>query len=211
VQNGERYVVAPQESATWYLLDRAGGRSAITPPANSIFTIGTPNGWLLSAPDSAIGTQSLHTFVVTDTGLLITDHPVGAVPRDYLNTAFTVAYADPLTGTGFPAPVPSISAPPAPPPAASSLPASACAGFTPLLAPNMNAQVTPGQPNRMRSMPSLSGAIVTIIPGGATVRVLNGPFCEGSIGFWLVDYAGTVGYTAEGNGADYYLLGIAGG
>ncbi|MBW4436823.1 MAG: hypothetical protein KME04_06790 [Pleurocapsa minor GSE-CHR-MK-17-07R] len=209
VNNGARYMVAPEASATWFLLDRAGGRANVTPPPNSLFIHGTPSGWLSSAPDSAIGTQFLQTWVVSDTGLSTLDTSTSAVPRSYLNASFDVAYADPLTGTGFAPPMPSLGAASAPAaPTSGSIATTTCTGFTPLLAPNMDAQVTPGQPNRLRALPSTSAVILMDIPGGSIIRVMDGPFCEGSIGFWLVDYNGTIGYTAEGNGADYYLIGI---
>jgi hypothetical protein len=44
---------------------------------------------------------------------------------------------------------------------------------------------------------------------GETFSILDGPICVDSIAWWKVEYDGQnghlVGWTAEGEGADYYL------
>jgi uncharacterized protein YraI len=57
----------------------------------------------------------------------------------------------------------------------------------------------------MRSGPTTSSAVIGQIPGGQIVRVVAGPYCAEGIGFWLVEYNGVTGYTAEGAGSSYYM------
>ena len=61
----------------------------------------------------------------------------------------------------------------------------------------------------MRDQPSTSGAQVGQIPGGSTFDVLDGPFCAEGYNWWQVDYDGTVGYTVEGGGGDYFVEPVA--
>ncbi|MCL4247470.1 MAG: SH3 domain-containing protein [Anaerolineae bacterium] len=73
-------------------------------------------------------------------------------------------------------------------------------------------RVTPGLPNALRSAPGTraTGAnsdVIGWIPGGAVFSVLSGPSC-GSDGrwWWQVNYAGAVGWTAEGEGSNNYWV-----
>ena len=64
--------------------------------------------------------------------------------------------------------------------------------------------VTPGTPNLIRSQPG--GATIGSIPGGAAFSVLQGPTCTSDgIAWWQVNYNGTIGWTAEGQGTTYFL------
>ncbi len=76
----------------------------------------------------------------------------------------------------------------------------------PRLVPGDQGRVTPGDPNTLRSEPSASAAAVGQIPAGGVFVVLSGPQC-GAEGWtwWRVNYGGQVGWTAEGQGADYWL------
>jgi hypothetical protein len=76
----------------------------------------------------------------------------------------------------------------------------------PRLAPGMLAQVTPGLPNRLRAGPGTNYDTVAEIPGSGVFTVLSGPQCgpEGW-SYWRVQYGNTVGWTAEGDGATYWL------
>jgi len=82
-----------------------------------------------------------------------------------------------------------------------------CPGFMPSrLRLYRNAQVLPGTPNRLRDQPSTSGRQVGEIPGGSIVYVLEGPVCDNQgRAWWRVDYNGTQGWTAEGQGRDYFM------
>ncbi|MCS6835898.1 MAG: SH3 domain-containing protein [Anaerolineae bacterium] len=82
-----------------------------------------------------------------------------------------------------------------------------CPGFMPSrLQPNRAARVLPGLSNRLRNQPSTSGQQIGLIPGGALIYVLEGPVCDTQgRAWWRVDYNGTQGWTAEGQGNEYYI------
>jgi hypothetical protein len=76
----------------------------------------------------------------------------------------------------------------------------------PRLAPWMQARITPGLPNRLRSAPSSSATVLGQIPAGGIFTVLSGPQCgpEGW-SYWRVQYGNQIGWTAEGDGATYWI------
>lgn len=87
----------------------------------------------------------------------------------------------------------------------------ACA-LIPRLTIGGQGRVTPGLPNVIRTAPGTtsSGAnsvVMGEIPGGGIFSVLNGPQC-GPDGrwWWLVDYLGLRGWTAEGEGTNTYWV-----
>ena len=81
-----------------------------------------------------------------------------------------------------------------------------CPGFLPSrLTVGRRGRVTPGDANRLRSAPGLNSRQVGQIPGSGVFDVLNGPACEDGMAWWLVDYDGTIGWTAEGDNGDYWL------
>lgn len=71
--------------------------------------------------------------------------------------------------------------------------------------PGMSGQVTAGASNRLRSTPSLAGDVVSEIPGGTTVYVLDTPRCADGFRWWRVVYNGVMGWTAEGSSSGYFL------
>lgn len=77
------------------------------------------------------------------------------------------------------------------------------------LAIGMTAFVTEGGVNnRIRDLPGVDvGAVIGEAPPGAEIRVLDGPVCDenGQLRWWQIDFNGTVGWTAEGEGDEYYL------
>lgn len=83
-----------------------------------------------------------------------------------------------------------------------------CPGFvTSRLAKGGYGRVTlwPNLPNRMREFPSYQGFIIGSIPAGGGFAVLDGPNCAQNTAWWLVNYNGAVGWTAEGTGGQYWL------
>ncbi len=78
------------------------------------------------------------------------------------------------------------------------------------------ARVTPGEPNALNSKPTRpsknpESKRVGSIPAGGVFTVLDGPWCADSFSWWLVNYNGIVGWTAEGQGAEYWLEPLAQG
>jgi len=67
------------------------------------------------------------------------------------------------------------------------------------------ARVTPGDSNNIRQRPSLDSARIGQIPAGGTFQVLEGPTCADGYAWWRVNYAGTVGWTAESGNSVYWL------
>jgi hypothetical protein len=63
-------------------------------------------------------------------------------------------------------------------------------------------------PNRVRSGPGTGDGIVALLDPGTVVWVLEGPICADGLVFWKVEdisIPGGVGWTAEGDGSDYWL------
>jgi len=86
-------------------------------------------------------------------------------------------------------------------------PPSVCSP-TPRLTPGTTAFVLYGLPNVIRSAPGTgSGSLVLgRIPGGGFFNVLSGPQCGGDGRYWWqVSYGGLVGWTAEGQGSEYWV------
>ncbi len=71
---------------------------------------------------------------------------------------------------------------------------------------DIQARVTPGLPNTLRGEPDRQAATTGEIPGGAIFTITDGPICDDE-GFlwWLINYDGTVGWTAEGSNGEYFL------
>ena len=73
----------------------------------------------------------------------------------------------------------------------------------------MTAIVEPGGvANRVRSEASIgNGEIIAFMEPNATFQVIGGPTCDPDtqVRFWQVDYNGIQGWTAEGEGEEYYI------
>lgn len=68
--------------------------------------------------------------------------------------------------------------------------------------------VSGGLPNRIRQQPNTQATqIGQVNPGRTLDRVINGPACMNGYVWWLVEYEGITGWTAESNfeSEDYYL------
>src|SRR5215207_2499272 len=68
-------------------------------------------------------------------------------------------------------------------------------------------RVTNGLPNVLRSQPyrGYDSVILANIPAGGVFNVIAGPNCSEGMTWWLVSYNGINGFTAEGQGNQYWL------
>lgn len=80
-----------------------------------------------------------------------------------------------------------------------------CAGSpTPRLFIGAHGKVTPGDANNLREEPS--GKSIAKMPAGSEFDVIDGPLCgRTNLTFWKVQYGDLAGWTAEGEGAEYWL------
>lgn len=60
-------------------------------------------------------------------------------------------------------------------------------------------------PNRLRSAPSLYSAQIGLLRVNEIFTVIGGPECANGILWWQVNYNGRIGWTAEGQGGQYYI------
>jgi len=83
----------------------------------------------------------------------------------------------------------------------------ACVGAPPpRLLPGDLARVLGTTPNNVRSQPSVtSGQVIGQIPAGAQLNVFEGPSCQDDLTWYRVQYGDLIGYTAEGQGREYWL------
>jgi WD40 repeat protein len=85
----------------------------------------------------------------------------------------------------------------------------ACAAGWTRLSVGKYAIVTQGDlPNRVRSEPKVGDNIIKLLYPGAIVKILAGPVCADDLVFWKVENAdipGSMGWTAEGDGKEYWL------
>jgi hypothetical protein len=82
--------------------------------------------------------------------------------------------------------------------------AAVCTSMPTRLSVGMQARVTPGDPNTIRSQPG-AGVAIGYIPGGGTFAVVGGPQCAGNMTWWQVNYNGQIGWTSEGQYGVYWL------
>jgi hypothetical protein len=66
--------------------------------------------------------------------------------------------------------------------------------------------VAPGDPNRIRSKPTVKGGYLGQMLAGDTFVVLDGPVCADGYAWWKVNYQGLVGWSAESGDGQYWLL-----
>lgn len=89
----------------------------------------------------------------------------------------------------------------------SATPVNCAARFT-RLEIGMQAIVTEGDRNRVRSEPAQGNNLITSIPAGTVMDIIDGPVCANGLAFWLVEsiaIPGGVGWTAEGDFSEYWL------
>jgi len=81
----------------------------------------------------------------------------------------------------------------------------------PRLQADQPAQVVVGQgANNLRAGPGQSEELISQIPEGGQFTVLQGPMCVDGMFWWLVDYNGAQGWTAEGDSSTYWLEPLVG-
>lgn len=209
IQNGASFVVIPAASDDWYIVGRDGSVFVQGGMTGARFLNGTSDGFMAALPAGSLFT--LQTFQPVPGGWTASSLATGQLTGMYRYEGFWPLRTSPLTGVAFPPPVylpidatTSLIEPPL-------SPSVVCEGFTPLLRPGMIAQVTPGDPNRLRDAPTISGRILGQIPAGAQFTVIAGPYCAESYGWWFVEYAGITGFTVEGTGSTYFVSAVSGG
>ena len=60
-------------------------------------------------------------------------------------------------------------------------------------------------PNRVRSEPVRAENVIGEVYAGTILKVLEGPVCASGLVFWKVESDSITGWTAEGDGTEYYL------
>ena len=76
------------------------------------------------------------------------------------------------------------------------------------VASGMQAVVEPGGvPNRVRAEPAIDAEVLTQMLPGAFFIIVGGPECgpDDQLRWWQVSFNGVVGWTAEGEGDEYYI------
>ena len=109
-----------------------------------------------------------------------------------------------LPGTLPVTPPPPATPVPFTPPAPSPIPECNPA-LPPRVRMGIQARVLPGAPNNLRDRAGLTGSVIGVIPGGTILPITGGPFCESGVLWWIVNYNGVQGWTAEGQGTTYFL------
>ena len=81
-----------------------------------------------------------------------------------------------------------------------------CEGFVPSRLRTLDdGFVVSRSANNLRAEPTLSGALVGQIPAGGEFFVWQGPICADGYAWWQVEYNDLIGWTAEGQGREYWL------
>ncbi len=199
INDGSRFLVSNPNSTTWTIVERGGATQQFEIPLGTTVLTGTTNGWLAAQSvggGALILSYTLQSGVyiqqvisqVSGNFLVATEAPLGAglsiPPAPFATVAPQGATQPPTSGTGF-----------------------VCEGVqvAPRLALNSTGRVTPGAPNNLRSAPSRSGSLLGQIPGGGMFLVLSDPICAEGFIWRQVNYNGTIGYTVEGTGSEYYV------
>jgi len=98
------------------------------------------------------------------------------------------------------------STPPPPIPTPTPYPPGQCPPTHPtVFEPGELVQVSPGPPNNLRATPSVNGRVLGVLPAGTMVTVLSTPVCVDGFNWYNVQYTHGSGWTAEGDGTEYWL------
>lgn len=88
---------------------------------------------------------------------------------------------------------------------APAAPLTSTCTLPPRLSINQPARVTPGLPNNLRSQAGLNQPLIAQIPGETQIQILGGPVCADGINWWQIQLNAQIGWTGEGQNADYWL------
>ncbi len=198
VQGGQAVLVVAPSDQHWVLVSRDGSRREMPHQLGTYFIAGTPTGWLFEAGNEE-GSYEFYSYNAdTDTTTLVGGY--GGQDRP-------IVVSNPQMGTN-PARVTGLFGllPPGIGPGSAATPAPQCTGFMPSrLVVGQQGRVTPGISNRIRNQPGLSSTILGQMPAGAVFDVLEGPVCDAAgIAWWRVRFGAVEGWTAEGQGSDYF-------
>lgn len=178
--------------------------------ANSTQVIQAVDPWLNGAVRVTVLTNPLIDFGEYVYSFLILQRDGVAIgPFGSTNKVLSLVWMNPNTAMGTAAMPSFLVEAMSAPPAATMAPAPSavtCPGFMPSrLRPGGRGRVTPGAGNRLRTDPSTSAAQIGLIPGSAAFDVLAGPVCDPAGRAWFqVAYSGLIGWTAEGQGSEYW-------
>ena len=131
-----------------------------------------------------------------------TVHIWGTVYHNPTNPAFDIVYITALD----------TETPTAAPQQPTAAPVLIPCTLPPRLTVGNSARVAPGPlPNAMRSAPGTGSdsAVLGAIATGTVFTVLDGPVCADGYNWWYVDAGGFVGWTAEGQDGEYWLIPLA--
>lgn len=198
--------------ATWDILFRDGSSTAATNDVDDRLIAGTTDGYLALRRDP-FGEGLVEAV---RSGRSAAENAGGLTYQTYAGFSLTQAqeiYYVGGTELGASltdaAPFPVVQ-PPAPEllPTLSVQAGLTCADQLPSrLTVGVDAVVTPGSANRVRSEANLNAPVIGEIPGASTVIVLDGPRCdaEANIAWWYVAFNELVGWTAEYQDQTYFM------
>lgn len=220
-------ILTLRSSGAWMTIDPATGEMSLLD--------GTPELYSPFAPDgvSAIGDGQLaQAFNLRwlahsgDTLTLLGDDVRSFTPPSIAPDGSALVFYDNLTPVlwenGAPVPLPLPPQSPNTPAYAAWGPGvwrtytgpleAAVSGFVcfgapePRLQTGADARVVVGQgANNLRAEPDTSAALLGAIPEGAVISVVDGPVCADGYAWWQVEAGGQTGWTAEGEGLEYWL------
>ena len=75
------------------------------------------------------------------------------------------------------------------------------------LTAGLQARISAGTaaPNPLRSGPSQADEAFALLEPGTPMKLLQGPVCADGFVFWKVTAGNSLGWTAEGDGSEYWL------
>lgn len=194
VGDGQSILVEEFQTSEWRLLNRDTPETIPLPKPESVRVLeGTPTGWLATnTDDNGYATQLLHYNIEDASSRTL----LNLSPNTRLRVVRDIPLGNSNAVNGR-----FITLNP---------PENVyveCPGFLPTrLQAGEGGRVTPGAANRMRQSPYIDAEVVGSIPGGAQFTVMSGPACdfENGIAWWEVNFNGTIGWTAEGQGDTYW-------
>lgn len=192
VGDGNAFLVEDIQNMRWDIVYRDGTTQQIDDLNGASFLAGSPDGWFATGEEG--GNSALYHYD------LDTLEPTLVVSTDTSTAMIRITKLLPLGGSITSRNVTSV-----PPPDVAQT--AVCPGFLPSrLVVEQSGRVTPGAANQMRSYAGTSADVVGSIPGGAIFSVIAGPSCdfENGIAWWLVNYNGIEGWTAEGQADTYW-------